>query len=202
VCRTKLALVGTVSAIILTWLWLWQWFSDAPKEFLITCTIGDITFQALYYVRSTRRSQRQLELDVLRTRQRVYQELSRNANSNNNVNNSSTASSAVLANMILNRIVWEWFPLNRAERQRWSVRSDSTKPAATVTVLPAESSVYLERKVIHNLSNQTREWAVSMTFEWSGKNFLLWWETGVIILLVFLGIIKNEYLCPRMEFWR
>jgi hypothetical protein len=116
---TILALVGTVSAIILTW--IWQWFWDAPKEFLVTCTIGAITFRALYYVRSKRRAQRQLELDVLRMRQRVYQELSRTANSHNN-NNSSADSSAVLANMILNRIVWEWFPLNRAERQRWSFR--------------------------------------------------------------------------------
>jgi hypothetical protein len=117
---TVLALIGTVSSIILTW--LWQWFWDSPNEFLATCTIGAITLQAICYVRSKRRAQRQLELDVLRMRQRVYQELSRTANTNNNPTTNGSSTSAVLANMILNRIVWEWFPLNRAERQRWSVR--------------------------------------------------------------------------------
>lgn len=101
-----LVLLWTVTVVVGSW--IWSFFLESPVEAVVTTVIGFVVLTTMHFVKSKSRKRRQLELEVINLRERVYSELSKDAGQ------------TVLANIICNRIAWKDHPSSRKARDRLS----------------------------------------------------------------------------------
>jgi hypothetical protein len=103
-----IALVGTICVILGSW--LLEAFQHSPTGTLAALLLGFATLSIARIAHRKRTNQRKLELNVINMRERVYVELSKDVGK------------AVSADVVCHRIVWEMYPINRAERDRLSAK--------------------------------------------------------------------------------
>lgn len=101
-----LVLFWTIAVVVGSW--IVSYFVESPVEAVVVTVVGFTVLSTMRYVSTKRRRQQQLLLEVIQLRERVYEELSKDA------------CKPVVANLICNRIAWKDHPASRQARDRVS----------------------------------------------------------------------------------